>query len=376
LGRSFFIDFVAWYRPTKAPTGINYRFFMPNGTFWQTRNRRSVVLFVPYIKLNVASEELAYSALLSYIPFRDERSKLIPEHYNGSTVGVLQELLNAPNGLLDHIRDRLNTRQNREDLREEVSAASAHAALHDLRSQRGPCYDLNDMGDDNDEADLMPSNEVDSMSAESTEMASARLELIIGDSPVFTTADRQLFARLSNSLALIKASFFKHQHPHRDAQDGVQPERNVFIRNPISTILDDVARLKSSFKQTRAYSLARYTFAECLRNPEHKRLRLRISGPAGTGKSTVLKCIIRLATEMFIPDANTGECGTIVVAAWSGIAAYNCGGSTLSGIFNTRSSSTQRITENLKGVKLVIMDEDSNNSEDNNNYLATTTTTL
>jgi hypothetical protein len=63
---------------------------------------------------------------------------------------------------------------------------------------------------------------------------------------------------------------------------------------------------------------------------------------------------------MFIPDANTGECGTIVVAAWSGIAAYNCGGSTLSGIFNTRSSSTQRITEKLKGVKLVIMDEDSN----------------
>jgi hypothetical protein len=91
-------------------------------------------------------------------------------------------------------------------------------------------------------------------------------------------------------------------------------------------------------------------------------LRLRISGPAGTGKSTVLKCIFRLATEMFIPDANTGECGTIVVvAAWSGIAAYNCGGSTLSGIFNTRSSSMQRITEKLKGgVKLVIMDEDSN----------------
>jgi hypothetical protein len=88
--------------------------------------------------------------------------------------------------------------------------------------------------------------------------------------------------------------------------------------------------------------------------------RLRISGPAGTGKSTVLKCIIRLATELFIPDANTGECGTIVVAAWSGIAAYNCGGPTLSGIFNTRSSSTQRITEKLRGVKFVIMDEDSN----------------
>jgi hypothetical protein len=49
---------------------------------------------------------------------------------------------------------------------------------------------------DNDEDDLIPSNEVDSMSAESTEVASARLDLIIGDSPVFTTADRQLFARL------------------------------------------------------------------------------------------------------------------------------------------------------------------------------------
>jgi hypothetical protein len=90
-----------------------------------------VVLFVPYIKLNVASEESAYSVLLSYIPFRDE-IKLIPEHYNGNAVGALQELLNAPNGLPDYIRDRLNTRQNREDLREEVSAASAHAALHDL----------------------------------------------------------------------------------------------------------------------------------------------------------------------------------------------------------------------------------------------------
>jgi hypothetical protein len=55
------------------------------------------------------------------------------------------------------------------------------------------------MGDDYDEGNVVSSNEVDSMSAESADIASERLELEIGDSPVFTTADRQLFARLSNS---------------------------------------------------------------------------------------------------------------------------------------------------------------------------------
>jgi cytidylate kinase len=40
---------------------------------------------------------------------------------------------------------------------------------------------------------------------------------------------------------------------------------------------------------------------------------MRISGPAGTGKSTVLRCIIRLARELFVPDAQTGHHDTALL---------------------------------------------------------------
>ena len=79
------VDFVAWYRPTKSKSGRNSRIELPDGTVWVARNRRAVVLFVPYIKLNIMSEESAYSVLVSYIPFRDE-VELIPDHYEGSAV--------------------------------------------------------------------------------------------------------------------------------------------------------------------------------------------------------------------------------------------------------------------------------------------------
>ena len=91
-------------------------------------------------------------------------------------------------------------------------------------------------------------------------------------------------------------------------------------------------------KQFYTYSLARYYFEESIKSEKNQRLYLRISGPAGTGKSMLLKCIIRLARELFIPDQYTGTDAPVVIGAWSGIAAFNCGGPTLSSTFCTKSN--------------------------------------
>jgi hypothetical protein len=348
------VDFLAWYKPASASTGKNHRIELLDGKFWMARSRRAVVLFVPYIPLNVGSEESAYSVLVSFIPFRIE-DDLVPPQFDGSAVDALNAIRNSPDALPDHIRHRLDTRLRRERTREDISTtASANATFNDIHGGFGDSYDLDAMPDGAD-IDCMNTtdDELNVDTNPSDEIISA--DCICDEVFVFNTSNKALFARLSNSLTLLKENFQKHNLEQRQGLNVSSVPRSI---NNISTIAEDMESLKKSFKQTSAYCLAKSVFEECQRDPEATPLSMRISGPAGTGKSTVLRAIIRLAREMFIPNEHTGSNGTVIVGAWSGIASYNCGGRTLASMFCSKSNS-ENIIQKLRGVKVIIIDEDS-----------------
>jgi hypothetical protein len=182
----------------------------------------------------------------------------------------------------------------------------------------------------------------------------------LSNSGIYKTSDLRLLDKLEHSLSTLKEMFHAHKSSITSNNTIIPQDNNTTTQHQqqisISTIIqEDINKLSSSIKQSCIYQLAYYYFQNvAVTGP----LTLCISGPAGTGKSTVLHSIIRLGRHMFPPDAGTGQHGTVIVIAWSGIAAFNCGGSTVSSIFIAKAN-VECIQRKLSGVKLVIIDEHS-----------------
>jgi hypothetical protein len=355
------IDFAAWYRPDNTTPSLkakNHRIELLDGSMWVARKRRSIVLLYPYIKLNIFNEASAYSVLVSFVPFRKEEDLISPDH-SGSAISALRTMLtNNINMIPIHVVQRIRTCLEREDLRSTIANSSS------ILNNETAANTVDDNYFDNMDDDEIIVN-IDSTAQLITEDNDLlpTVEILpctdLSNSGIYKTSNLSLLEKLEHSLSTLKEMF--HAHKSSITSNAIIPQNNntttqhqqgISISN---IILEDINKLSSSIKQSCIYQLACYYFQNIA---ETGPLTLCISGPAGTGKSTVLHSIIRLGRHMFPPDAGTGQHGTVIVVAWSGIAAFNCGGSTVSSIFIAKSNA-ECIQRKLSGVKLVIIDEHS-----------------
>jgi hypothetical protein len=299
------IDFAAWYRPDNTTPSLkakNHRIELLDGSMWVARKRRSIVLLYPYIKLNIFNEASAYSVLVSFVPFRKEEDLISPDH-SGSAISALRTMLtNNINMIPIHVVQRIRTCLEREDLRSTIANSSS------ILNNETAANTVDDNYFDNMDDDEIIVN-IDSTAQLITEDNDLlpTVEILpctdLSNSGIYKTSNLSLLEKLEHSLSTLKEMF--HAHKSSITSNAIIPQNNNTTQHQqgisISTIiLEDINKLSSSIKQSCIYQLAHYYFQNIA---ETGPLTLCISGPAGTGKSTVLHSIIRLGRHMFPPDA-------------------------------------------------------------------------
>jgi len=199
------LDFTALYTPTTQgrEEGRNTRVELLDGSFWAARNRRAVVLFYPYISINVDNEKSAYSLLVSYSPFRDE-SELIPAQFDGSAVAALRAQLSSdsPSTRLPFaVRNRISHRENMQGVVDAINSRNDNLdPHHSLQDRDTVSFDIDDMDELN--ISLIHDDEGKESTTNSSHSGNGA-----PSADMMHTRDNVLLNSLLNSFTLIKGRF-------------------------------------------------------------------------------------------------------------------------------------------------------------------------
>ena len=103
-------------------------------------------------------------------------------------------------------------------------------------------------------------------------------------------------------------------------------------------------------KQKVAFEKAIADVVKRVKGEEVTQNLIYVGGPAGTGKSQIIKAIVSFHTQI-------RQCNTLRLCSYTGTAAKNIGRSTISSLIGLRKVSTSKLEKKWHNVNTLLLDE-------------------
>ncbi|XP_066924965.1 uncharacterized protein [Clytia hemisphaerica] len=119
----------------------------------------------------------------------------------------------------------------------------------------------------------------------------------------------------------------------------------------LETVIDNiVSEFSLNPKQETAFKLATSNIVKRIRKEDTQQIMAYVGGPGGTGKSQVIKAVVRLHDELRIRPQ-------LWLCAYMGSAAKHIGFTTITSLAGLRNTSISKLEDKWEGVQTVLLDE-------------------